>query len=102
MFPPETAYPKLLVREPVVPVILPAFSVINPGAAAIMPRSNVPPFIVSPLDPKEVELVKNATVPSLIIAPPVKVAELNIYKVPVPFLVKLKLPPDWPMAPNLT
>ncbi len=88
--------------KPVVPVTLPAFRVSNPGAAEPVPTSNVPPFIVSPLDPKAAELEIKVTVPSLIIAPPVKVAVALKVKDPDPFLVKLKLPPDWPIAPNLT
>jgi hypothetical protein len=55
MFPPETEYPVALMK--LVPVILPALSVSNPGAAEAPLRFNVPPFMVSPLVPKAAELV---------------------------------------------
>ena len=100
MFPPETEYPVALMK--LVPVILPALSVSNPGAAEAPLRFNVPPFMVSPLVPKAAELEINVTVPSLIMAPPVKVPPEPNVRDPDPFLVKLKLPPDWPIAPNLT
>ena len=102
MVPPESAYPPLAVREPDEAEISPPFIVTNPADKLLKVAFNVPAFRISSPDPKGATLAVNEMFAPLIVVPPVYVPAAFIVNFAVPFMVKLKLPPDWPIAPNVS